>query len=79
MDELLANVFYVSGKSAQVDDFLQERTVLSLQTVNGLKTAVVEGRLSEAKQHPGLKFSSLTMQNLFIHLTNDDGDEEYAK
>jgi len=79
VDELLANVFYVSGQSAQVDEFLQNRTVLSLQTVNELKTAVVEGSLSQAKQVPGLKFSSLTMQNLFIHLTTDDGDEDYSK
>jgi len=79
VDELLANVFYVSGQSSQVDDFLQNRTVFSLQTVNELKTAVVEGSLSEAKQVPGLKFSSLTMQNLFIHLTTDDGDEDYSK
>ena len=79
VDELLANVFYVSGKSAQVDNFLRDRTVLSLHTVNELKTAVVEGNLHTEAQYPGLKFSSLTMQNLFIHLTNDDGDEEYAK
>ncbi len=79
VDELLASVFYVSGQSSKVDDFLQKRAVLSLQTVNELKTAVVEGSLREAKQVPGLKFSSLTMQNLFIHLTNDDGAEDYSQ
>ena len=79
VDALLANVLYVSGTPTQVDAFLQNRTVLSIQMINELKTAVVEGSLSTAKPYPGLKFSSLTMQNLFIHLTNDDGDEEYVK
>jgi ABC-2 type transport system ATP-binding protein len=79
VDELLANVFHVAGKSAQVEAFVQSRTVLSVQGVNELKTAVVEGSLNTIEQYPGLKFSSLTMQNLFIHLTNDDGDEAYTK
>ena len=76
VDALLMNVFYVSGKPMQVDAFLQDRTVLRVQMISGLKTAVVEGRLNAAEPYPGLKFSSLTMQNLFIHLTNDDADEE---
>ena len=76
VDELLANVFYVSGSSAQVDEFMQNRKVLNVQTVNGLKTAVIEGSISTEKQLPGLKFSTLTMQNLFIHLTDDDGAVE---
>lgn len=76
VDELLANVFYVSGNTAKVDDFMQNRQVLSLQTINGMKTAVIEGNLAAEEHVPGLKFSSLTMQNLFIHLTNDDRDVE---
>lgn len=79
VDDLLANVFYVTGSTAQVDKFVQNRSVLSTQTINNMKTAVVEGSLNTTESFPGLKFSSLTMQNLFIHLTNDDDDEEYAK
>ncbi|MCP5096983.1 MAG: ABC transporter ATP-binding protein [Chloroflexi bacterium] len=76
IDTLLANVFYVSGRSAQVDEFIQNRTVLGHQTINELKTAVIEGNLPAEKQQPGLSFSSLTMQNLFIHLTNDKSEWE---
>lgn len=78
VDELLASLFYVSGKTAQVDEFTQNRHVLSTETVNGLKTAVIEGDLTTETHVPGLKFSTLTMQNLFIHLTNDDGDAEQS-
>lgn len=75
VDEMLANVFYVSGKAAQVDAFVANRAVISQQAVHGLKTAVVDGT---PPQHPvpGLNFSSLTMQKLFVHLTNDDGSWE---
>ena len=76
VDELLSNVFYVSGRSAQVDEFIQNRTVIGYQTVNELKTAVVEGNLNAEKRSPGLNFSALTMQKLFIHLTNDEGEWE---
>ena len=76
VDELLANVFYVTGNSAQVDEFMQNREVLGVQRINGMKTAVIEGNLTTEVRMPGLKFSSLTMQNLFIHLTNDAGEVE---
>ena len=76
VDELLANVFYVSGNTNVVDEFIQNRKVLGLQRINGMKTAVIEGNISTEKQLPGLKFSTLTMQNLFIHLTDDDGEVE---
>ncbi len=71
VEELLANVFYVSGKSAQVDEFIQNRTVLGYQAVNDLKTAVVEGDMNAEKRSPGLRFSPLTIQKLFIHLTKN--------
>ena len=71
VEELLSNAFYVSGNSARVDEFIQNRTVMGCQAVNDLKTAVVEGDLNAEKRLPGLSFSPLTIQKLFIHLTND--------
>ena len=71
VEELLSNAFYVSGKSAQVDEFLKNRQVTSYHVVNDLKMAVVEGDLNAEKRLPGLSFSPLTIQKLFIHLTND--------
>jgi ABC-2 type transport system ATP-binding protein len=79
VDELLANVFYVSGKSVQVDEFVKNRTILGYQAMNGLKTAVVAGTLNPEKQPPGLNFSALTMQKLFIHLTADKSEWEHER
>lgn len=76
VEELLSNAFYVSGKSEKVNVFTQNRTVISCQTINDLKTVVVEGDLNEEQPLPGLRFSSLTMQKLFIHLTDDKSEKE---
>lgn len=76
VEELLSNVFYVSGKSARVDEFIQNRTILSCQAVNNLKTAVVEGDLHAEKRLSGLSFSPLTIKKLFIHLTDDQNEQE---
>ena len=79
VEALLSNAFYVSGKAAQVDTFIQNRTVIGLQTINDLKTAVVEGDLSAEQQVPGLNYSSLTIQKLFIHLTDDQNEQEPSR
>ena len=76
VESLLANAYYVSGKAADVDAFLQSRLVLSCQSVNDMKTAVVEGDQSTVKQQPGLRFSPLTIQKLFIHLTSGQSEQE---
>ena len=76
VEALLSNAFYISGNSAQVDAFIQNRTVMGSQAVNDLKTAVVEGDLNAEKPSTGLRFSSLTIQKLFIHLTDDQSEQE---
>ncbi len=71
VSDLLSNAFYVSGKSEQVEKFIQNKTVIGCQAVLGLKTAVVEGNMNAEKPSTGLRFSPITIQKLFIHLTND--------
>ena len=75
VDEMLANVFYIAGRSAQVDQFIANHIVIVQHEVNGLKTAVIEG-IPPQHAVPGLNFSSLTMQKLFVHLTNSDDNGE---
>jgi ABC-2 type transport system ATP-binding protein len=77
VDEMLANVFYVSGKAAQVDAFAADRAVIGQQAVGGLKTAVIDGP-RPLQPVRGLNFSSLTMQKLFGHLTNDENNWEQS-
>jgi ABC-2 type transport system ATP-binding protein len=79
IDDLLAKVFYVSGKADLVDQGIQGCNVLSSQTMLDMKTAVVEGDISTVKRFPSLSYSPLTIQKLFIHLTNDQSKEEQER
>jgi len=76
VDALLANAFSVSGKTARVDTFSENYNVLGSETLGGMKTVVVEGGETPAAGMPGLKFSPLTIQKLFIHLTASSKEQE---
>ena len=70
VENILAGAYYVSGKKENVDSYLKDRKVISTETVNVLKTALVEGDFEGEKPLPGLKKFPVTMQKLFIHLTD---------
>lgn len=72
VEELVSQFYYVSGRIDRVNEFIQNRNVLSSRIVSSLKTVVVEGQLSEGTQIQGLQFSPLSIQNLFIHLTSNE-------
>ena len=76
VEDLLAGAFYVSGNAAMVNAFIKNRKVLGSKTVNELKTAVIEGDTKSLKQIKGLTFSPLTIQKLFIHLTDSQNEQE---
>ena len=76
VDQLLSNAFYVSGKSALVDTFVKGSRVLDSQVAGNVKTALVEGHLDGQSPVTGLRFSPVTMQKLFIHMTGDGQDQE---
>ena len=76
VEDLLLKVFYVSGRAALVDDFIRSRQVIHTESVNDLKMAVIKGELNGEKRVSGLNFSPITVQNLFISLTNDTEKEE---
>jgi ABC-2 type transport system ATP-binding protein len=69
VEDLLGNTLYVSGKPVPVDNFIKNKTVLKEETSGNFKTALVEGKIEDEKKYPGLRFSKLTMQKLFIQLT----------
>lgn len=76
VEELISNVFYVTGNPAKVEDFLKDRKVLASNEINRIKNAVVEGDVETERPRMGMKFSSLTIQKLFIYLTNSDEEAE---
>jgi ABC-2 type transport system ATP-binding protein len=76
VEELLANAFYVSGKSDSVNKYIKDRTVISKQIVDNIATAVVDGELDKQSRTPDLHYSPISIQKLFIHLTNDKTEQE---
>lgn len=76
VDDLLSNMFYVSGKSPQIDEYLKDKSVITRQDLHGTVTAVVEGETDKINPIQGLRFDHLTIQKLFIHLTNEDAGQE---
>lgn len=76
VEDLLTSAFYVTGNATLVDAFVKSRNVLSTQQANSMKTVVVEGNLNAEPPSRGLRFSPLTIQKLFIHLTHGQGGQE---
>lgn len=78
-EELVSGYFYVTGKRYPVEAFIRGKTVLDVQQTGDLKTAVVAGSLEEQAPEAGLRFSAVSMQRLFIHMTGGDREEEQSK
>ncbi len=62
--------YSVSGKISDVDNFICGRDVMSEQTIGGLKTAYIKGDRTKTDIPASLETAPLSLQTLFIHLTN---------
>ncbi len=69
-EELLGNVYTVSGTAAQVQEYLKEKKVLGTDSIGGLVSAYVEGRPQRESAPAGLEFGPMDLQKLFILMTN---------
>lgn len=71
-ETLLSKGYSVAGTTKQVDDFIQDKEVIGIDTLGGLKTATIIGDLDKNKLPEGLEITSLDLQKLFIKLTNEE-------
>ncbi|MBU4438173.1 MAG: ABC transporter ATP-binding protein [Acetobacterium sp.] len=71
-ETLLSKGYSVAGTAKQVDDFIQDKEVIGIDTLGGLKTATIIGNLDKHKLPKGLEITSLDLQKLFIKLTNEE-------
>lgn len=62
--------YSVSGKASLVDEFAKGREVMSEDTLGGLKTAYIKGDRFSENIPDELEVQPLSLQSLFIHLTN---------
>ena len=76
-DALLAKGVSVTGPAAQVDSFTAGMRVLGSRSLGPTKSAMVYGELDDAQRRKaadaGLELGPIAMQDLFIHLTAEDG------
>lgn len=68
-EELLQSGYSVSGKAADVDEYISDKEIIGEDTLGGLKTAYVMGR-PKADMPDSLEVTTLDLQKLFVKLTN---------
>ena len=68
---LMSRGYCVSGPAGTVDAFVAGKQIIGTDRLGGLKSAYLFGQPPE--QAPGLEFSWLDLQRLFIQLTNPEG------
>lgn len=75
-ESLLTKGASITGEMSAVDDFIQGMKILSTQQLGPIKSAMVFEELSEndkrTAQVKGLEVASISLQDLFIHLTGEE-------
>lgn len=69
-DSLLESGFTVSGSAAVVDSFVNGREVIGFDSIGGLKTAYILGKVNKTEVPDGLEITAMDLQKLFVQLTN---------
>ena len=69
-EELLSKGYTVSGTASAVESFIEGRKVIGWDTLGGLKTAYMWGKIDKSSVPENLEVSKLDLQKLFIKLTN---------
>lgn len=69
-EEMLSGAYHVSGPARLVDDFVSGKKVLSQNAIGGVKTACVEGNVTETPDE--LEIGRVELQDYFISLMNEE-------
>lgn len=73
-EELLHSGYTVSGRQSEVDAFIAGKKVLSQQSIGGLKTAVIYGKVDKDVPET-LETGRMDLQKLFVAMTEENGGE----
>lgn len=78
-EEVLERGYRLTGDAEAVDQLSENKRVLKTESLGGTKSVMVYGELAEkderlARSH-GLEIGTLSLQELFIHLTEVDHHE----
>lgn len=79
-ESLLTKGISITGEANDVDDFVQTMKVLNVQQLGPIKSATVYGEINLEKRKnaelKGLEIGPISLQDLFIHLTEEGNDNE---
>lgn len=79
-ESLLTKGVSITGEAKDVDDFVQGMKVLNVQQLGPIKSAMIYGELNEndrkTAQLKRLEIGPISLQDLFIHLTEEENDNE---
>lgn len=79
-ESLLTKGASITGVGKDVDDFVQDMKVLNVQQLGPIKSAMVFGEVNANKQKTAqlkeLEIGPISLQDLFIHLTEEENDNE---
>lgn len=69
----------ITGHAETVDEFVRDMRVLDTQSLGSVKAVTIYGELDDMQRNAarlkGLELSRISLQDLFIHLTGEDPDE----
>lgn len=72
-DEVRGSATSIAGPRAVVDEFVADRPVIGRETIGGLASVTVDGRLDRAERlraaELGLELAPVSLQQLIVHLT----------
>jgi len=69
-EELMSKGYTATGAAGAIDRFTADKNLLGTDSLGGLKTAYILGKLDRAAVPDGIEISKMDLQRLFIQLTN---------
>lgn len=70
-EELLNSGYTVTGKSKDIEAFIKGKNVLSENSLGGLRSVCILGKLNRAEIPDTLEITKLDLQKLFVNLTKE--------
>ncbi len=69
-DSLMTQGYTLSGKASLVDEYIADKDVIGVDSIGGLKSAYIIGKVNREDLSDGLEVTKMDLQKLFIQLTN---------
>jgi ABC-2 type transport system ATP-binding protein len=83
IDQLIDRGASITGAAQDVEEFVHNMKQLNTQQLGGTKSIMVYGEITEEKRREsrqkGLEVGPVSLQDLFIHLTNEEIENEIKK